>query len=65
MRCTTGSRFTDLCPNEFGRVQFGRTGGKLIPMNPWVTREKIFYRATTMDRMLIPNHDDGSLDVTP
>ena len=60
---SASGRFTNLRPDKFGRIDFGRTGGKLIHLHAPVMRQKIFHLAPAMNRMLVPDHHDECLDV--
>jgi len=64
MRCRAGGIFANLGPYEFGRIEFWGTGRKLVHLETPMARQKVFHLATAMDRMLIPQQHDRSLDVT-
>lgn len=52
--------FTHLRPHEFRGIEFGRTGRERIHVNARVSGEKRLDLAAAMDRMLVPDHHDGT-----
>ena len=53
-----------MAPDAFGRIEFWRTGWKLINMNTRMTFQEVLHLAATMDRMLVPDQHDRACDLT-
>jgi len=63
VRCGAGGGLAHLRPYAFGRIEFWRSGWKLIRMNTRMTCQEVLHLASSMDRMLVPQQYDGTCDV--
>jgi hypothetical protein len=61
--CGAGGGFADLAPDAFGRIEFRRSGWKLIGRDARMTCQEVLHLAATMDGMLVPEQHDGTRDV--
>ena len=59
----TGSVFSYLRPDAFGRIEFRRTRGKLIHLQTRMTGQKVLNLPAAMNRMPIPHQHDRTSDV--
>ena len=64
MRRTACRKVGDLSPDEFGWIEFRCGRREVIDMQARMGGQKILDDPATMDRVLVPNHDDGSWNTT-
>lgn len=59
-RRTAGEILLHLCPDEFDRVEFRRTGRKSVNMDLWMMSQKLSDFLTAVNGRLVPHQDDGA-----
>ena len=60
----TGSVFSDLRPYKFGRIEFRRTGRKLVYMQARMLFQKVLNLTALMNRMPIPYQHNRTGDAS-
>ena len=63
-RSGAGGVFTELTPDVFGRIEFRRAGREPIGLNAGVTVQECLYAKPTVNRMSIPDQNDGPVHKT-
>ena len=59
MWCGSSSIFTQLSPDVFSRVEFRCSSRKVVNDQTFLRRQKFLYHLAFVDRMIIPDKDDG------
>ncbi len=62
MRCHAGRILTNLRPDPFRGIEFGRTRRKFIDVQAWVSPQEGFHLAALMDWVSIPHHYDRAAE---